>query len=245
MKECPDMLETLIKFQKNDIISIVGSGGKTSLMFHLARLFSERLGHHTPSHKILITTTTKIMLPKKQDYEFIQIGTDNIESFLSSTQKGRFVLGKRVDKTNLSSSEISCLYESKLIGFEPEKLSNYIKYFDLCLIESDGSKGKNLKGWNETEPVIVPETTKTIGVINLKLIGQYPDEQNIFRLEHFKRLLSSPLESVVTASHIKDVILHEKGLFKNAVGYKILFINQADDKIQADFARSLFSGICD
>ena len=108
------MFKEILHLCQNDIVSIVGSGGKTSLMFHLSLQY--------PARKILITTTTKIMLPNRQLYEYIHIGLDNIEAFLSIPQCGRFVLGKELNKAN-----------GKLIGFEPETLSKFTKYFDLCL----------------------------------------------------------------------------------------------------------------
>jgi len=217
------MFKELLRLRQKDIVSVTGSGGKTSLLFHLSR--------QVPGSKVLITSTTKIMLPEKRQYDFLHIGADNIESFLSMQQSGRYVLGKSLDTS-----------KGKLIGFEPETLSAYTGYFDICLIESDGSRQKPLKGWNETEPVILPASTKTIGVINLKLIGQYASERNVHQLNHFIALLSSPFMGIVAASHIKDIILHEKGLFKDAVGEKILFINQADEQTHLDAALSFLAG---
>ncbi len=60
-------ISDILNFKKGSIISIVGAGGKTSLMFNL----SEEL---RPNNKVLSTTTTKIYNPDKTYYDFICIG---------------------------------------------------------------------------------------------------------------------------------------------------------------------------
>ena len=55
------MLKKLLEIKEKDIITVVGAGGKTSLITYLTKEFSS-------DYKVLLTTTTKIYLPKKSDY---------------------------------------------------------------------------------------------------------------------------------------------------------------------------------
>ena len=50
------------------VVSIVGAGGKTTLMFSLARLLGSK-------NKVLVTTTTTIYVPNPCQYDFIAIGS--------------------------------------------------------------------------------------------------------------------------------------------------------------------------
>ena len=45
-----------------------------------------------------------------------------------------------------------------------------------------------LKGWNETEPVFVKRTDKTVGVMTIKSLGMKADEENVHRLELFLKI---------------------------------------------------------
>lgn len=54
---------------KNDVITITGAGGKTSLLFFLAEKLSEY-------GKVLVTTTTKIYCPSEEKYESLIIGNN-------------------------------------------------------------------------------------------------------------------------------------------------------------------------
>ncbi|MGL6063469.1 MAG: selenium cofactor biosynthesis protein YqeC [Fusobacteriaceae bacterium] len=137
--------------KKGDIITVTGGGGKTSLIFHLAR----ELSKHS---KVLITTTTKIYEPQKFQYEeLILVSSETIKG--SGTNI--FILGDRID-----------IKTGKLIGICDKIIEEYKDKYDYILIEGDGSNGKPLKYWNEYEPVISKFSTKIIGVTNLDALGK-------------------------------------------------------------------------
>lgn len=66
------------------MISIVGSGGKSTLMYTLA----EELRR---DNKILVTTTTKIFVPKKNQFDFFAIGNENFNKLKYGNCKGIYV----------------------------------------------------------------------------------------------------------------------------------------------------------
>ena len=190
--------------KKNDIVSIVGAGGKTSLMFLLANKLSG---------KRLVTTSTKIYKP--EGYTFLKGNTIKLK-----------------DEIYVSAKEE--LNNGKISGINP--LIDF-KDFDYVLIEADGAQRKPLKSWSENEPIIVKETNITCGVIDISVLGKPASEQNIFRLDEYKKI--TDYSEIISLSNIKDIILHKKGLFKNALGKKILYINKVENKADEQAVKEL------
>ena len=84
---------------------------------------------------------------------------ENYHSILQNNKNGVYVIGNHI-VNNL-----------KIKGLTFDMLDEIIHYFDIVIIEGDGSKEKSLKGWRDSEPVIYPKTTKTIGVVDISSIG--------------------------------------------------------------------------
>ena len=144
--------------EKKDIITITGVGGKTTLMFLLSGELS-KLG------KVMVTTTTKIYIPEKSQFEKMYISDEEI----TGENKNIFVVGKEKK-------------DKKLIGIGYHEIERLKDDFDYILIEGDGSKEKFLKEWNDIEPCIPNFSNVIIGVINLDVIELDLIEGNIHRL---------------------------------------------------------------
>lgn len=209
---------SIFKIKKNDVISITGAGGKTSLMFRLASKLKER-------GSVLITTSTKIAIPEEgfdrlftsyEDYK----AEDNLD-------KGYKVvcLGQKVpDKNKLGS-----------VGYD--QLKDIIKDFDYCLIEADGSRRLPFKFWYDYEPVIYDFTSRVIGVLPLSVYGKRPGPDFIYNYEGYMAYLDQALclesldnihDHVIDAKAYKNLITYEAGLFKNFPKGRFVFINQYD-----------------
>ncbi|EOU1756763.1 selenium cofactor biosynthesis protein YqeC [Clostridium perfringens] len=199
-------LSDLIDIKIGDIISVVGSGGKTTFIYNLAKEIKNK--------KILISSTTKMLYPEENQVDyFFCLAEDNEISI----KEGRtFIGGEKVSKNKIS-GDISLI-------------KKYISRFDYILLECDGSKTKPLKGWNSTEPVILNETTKTIGIIPLHIVGEKITEKNIHRIEIFNNVFKTKIGDEITLNVIAEIITNPKGLFKDAVGEKILFLNRINNK---------------
>ncbi|GAA0727719.1 selenium cofactor biosynthesis protein YqeC [Clostridium malenominatum] len=209
-------MRRIFNLSEKDVISIVGAGGKTSLMFALGEELRKEF-------RVMITTTTKIFVPRNNQYDFMFIGEDAY-STRNIKHKGIYIYGKKINS------------ENKIIGFQGEELNKIIESFDYVIIESDGSKMKPLKGWGEQEPVICSDTDKTIGVFDISTIGNYIENKLIHRMDKFLNITGGDLEEEITVEHGVNLILHEEGLFKDSKGEKILFINKVEsneDKLQA------------
>lgn len=202
-------LKILFNLEKGDIISIVGSGGKTSLMFALA----EELKNN---YNVLITTSTKIFMPASNTYDNLYT---NVNSFIDSNffeKNGLTVISKSFDECN-----------KKLIGIDNNDLEKICKKFDIIIIEADGSRNLPIKGWKIHEPPVLEKTNKTIGIIPIKLINKKIEQSYIYGYEEFIKIVGGA--EYLNCEAIKNIFIHEQGLFKNSRGNKYLFINQADD----------------
>jgi len=203
------LINELLELKDRDIVSIVGAGGKTSLMFLLANELKNY-------GKVLVTTTTKIFKPNDNEVKYLALGEEGYKFIKNNSDNGIYVYGKFINE------------ENKLIAPDLEKLNFLRSDFNFILIEADGSKKKSLKAWNSYEPVIISNTSKTIGVLSLKSIGMKINSDNIHRLEEFITLTNSEVNDEVNLDMLVKIIFSDNGLFKNAVGKNILFINAID-----------------
>ena len=118
MKLCDNM-----ELNRKDVVSIVGAGGKTTMMFKLAEELRQ-------NNKVLVTTTTKIYFPSDEKYDFICTDKEKFSKYISMKENGIYVLGVGVNK------------ENKILGLCERELSLLESHFDYVLIEADGAKEK-------------------------------------------------------------------------------------------------------
>ncbi|MBC7087996.1 MAG: putative selenium-dependent hydroxylase accessory protein YqeC [Tissierellales bacterium] len=195
-----------IDLSKNEIISFVGAGGKTTTIEKLSKELSSL------NKKVLVTTSTAMFNPNMDIYENIFIGSfpeDYMPKDSSITFYADTTIGKKV----------KCL--------EIKNIEKIIKkdLFDYILIEADGSREKPIKAPNETEPVITNYTTKTVGVIGLDSLGK-PIKEICHRPEIFCKLTNRVIDDYIDINSIINLVKSPIGLFKNAVGDKILYLNK-------------------
>ncbi|CEM61159.1 MAG: selenium cofactor biosynthesis protein YqeC [Treponema phagedenis] len=193
---------------KKDIVSITGSGGKTTLLFTLAR----ELKMHG---KVLLTSSTKLsadVKPDKNEFLFTDLKTYHKQK--NDIKKNSLVI--------LSSS----IKNKKLYGINDNDLESIKEDFDYILIEADGSKQLPLKAWKENEPVILNGTTKTIGVIPIDIYDKEITESNIYESDAFKNEFN--FKGSMTKEIYKNIIASPYGIFKNFKGKKYLYFTKMD-----------------
>lgn len=210
-------LSSMLDIKKGDIVSIVGSGGKTTLMFRLANELKDK-------YKVLVTTSTKIYMPDKK-YKIYATVDSYIDSF-NKLDNGITVIAKDVN-----------IESNKLIGINDDDLDILIKYFDIILIEADGSRGLPLKGWKEYEPVILESSNKTIGVIPANIINKKIDADFVHNHDEFNIL--TDYSNNLDFEAIGKICTHKNGLFKNSRENLYLFLNQADTEEDIKNSREL------
>lgn len=210
----------LLDIKKECMISIVGAGGKSTLMYSIAEELRK-------DRKCLVTTTTKIFIPEEDKYDLMAIGSESFGNLKQASNNGVYVYGSSTNS------------EGKLIGINPSELLGQLAYFDNIIIEADGSRMKMVKGWLDSEPVICADSTQTIGVLSIEAIGKKINNENVHRVTEFINITKSNIDNLITIEDLASIINHPLGLFKNAVGEKILFINKVGTVEQINDARKL------
>ncbi|MEW8994481.1 selenium cofactor biosynthesis protein YqeC [Clostridium sp.] len=223
----------VLTFNKGEKISIVGAGGKTTLMFILAEELKKR-------GRVLITTTTKIYLPKRNQYNCLILKASfgdylNEESKHTLDENEVYVYYGDISEIKAENSEIdvygsSINEENKVVGIDDKGISNIFHNYDYILIESDGAKEKPLKAWKEDEPVVSNFTTTTIGVLSGEALNLKIHEKNIHRIEEFLKLTNGSVGNSINEEDIISIIFKPEGLFKNSKGKRILFINKVEEE---------------
>lgn len=195
------------------LISIVGAGGKTTLMMSLAKYYA------LMGLRVLITTTTHIFIPEAKDVDYCIV----LDEYNRHQLKG--VKGK-----------IFCasygMQEDKLKGISPQWVDDLFSSdaFDVVLVEADGSKRKPIKAPAEHEPVIPSLSTHVVGIIGMDAWGQPATEIYVHRLNHFLAITGLKEGQVISSEAYEKLIKHPMGLFKGVPvnSEKILFLNKAD-----------------
>ncbi len=212
-------LRQALMLGESGVISLVGAGGKTSLMFKLAHELA--LGGET----VLTTTTTKIFEPGPEQSSCVLV-SDSVARLLD--QAGGFI----DHHPHITMARDRQAGKGKLVGFPPEAVEALwqSQLFQWIVVEADGAAGRPLKAPADHEPVIPACTSCLVGLAGLSGIGRPLTDQWVFRPERFAELAGISLNSAVTETAVAEVFLHPKGVFKNAAdkAARIVFLNQAD-----------------
>ena len=221
------------------VITFIGSGGKTSLIWLLARNLVKEY------QKILVTTTTNMYPPQPQagqyDHYFMGLPPAGMEPQCGITLAGIY---------NESSGKLGSLVLAELGRLVPA--------YDLVLIEGDGSRELPLKAWADHEPVVPAFTDQTVGVIPLWPLGKAVSEQIVHRLPLFCALSGAQPGETLKTRHLVSVISGNKerpeyrSLFSSAQGKRVLFLNHREKTALTETCEDLFrqlpdnfaSGLC-
>lgn len=212
--------QSALQIKPGDIVSIVGAGGKTSLMFKLAE------EARSAGLKTLVTTSTRLFMPQKEKYYALDLSGNCFSQKIISAA-GIYVAG-------IPDSEAG-----KMRGISESQLEANRERFDLILIEADGSACKPLKGWKENEPVIYPQTSVTIGVIDIQTVGRTISADLVHRLELFLHMAGTQAGEPVSTDHLEAVISHPDGLFGKTIGRRQLYVNKVERASDIACARQL------
>lgn len=211
------MLSSLLSITDGDIISIVGSGGKTTLMYRLAHELVDQ-------GKLVITTTTTRLLPPSSS-----------ESRVILTSPDASVLVKKVTDLLPKERQVTLAREvtgGKLVGLSPDVIDELRiqKIADIMVIEADGARHCPVKAPNETEPVIPSCTTHVVAVIGLEGLGKPNADPHVFRPDYFARLSGIKEGDSVTPEALASVVLHPEGLLRGTPRHArvTVILNQAD-----------------
>lgn len=162
------------------LTAVIGSGGKTSLLYTLA----EEL---RPMGTVLLATTTHIMRPPQ--YPFAETAAE-LASALAS--EGVACAGSYTPEGKLTAPAFE--------GWETAA--------DFVLVEADGSKRLPAKAHETWEPVLPPQRTRTVCVLGASAFGQ-TIRQAAHRPALYAALAGAPEDAVITPELAARVIASE------------------------------------
>lgn len=157
------------------IVAIAGAGGKTSLLYALAR---ELAG---AGERVLLTTTTRLLPPPRGTVDALVLAGDPDQ--LAAWAKDAFEAGARV--VLAAAGEVRDGDETKLAGLAPDAVAPVLagSRADRVLVEADGAKHRPLKWPRAGEPVWPGATSLAIAVAGLHGLADPLGDDGFFRLD--------------------------------------------------------------
>ncbi len=210
--------ETLDAGRTAPVISVVGAGGKTTVLHRLADEYI-RTGKN-----VIITTTTHIV-DEREEYFLSDPSVEKIEQYLEHFRQvwaGMPAPG------------------GKLKGLEEAVFREILKWGLPVLIEADGARRLPLKVPAGHEPVIPEETTHVLSVYGLDAVGRSLEEV-CFRKELAYSLLNKNDIDTVTAEDLAFLAASEQGGKKKcpeSAAYTVI-LNKADDPVRREQALAI------
>ena len=228
-----------IDVNSKKIISVVGGGGKTSLIFRLAEELAEQ------GKKVIVTTTTHIAFeperPFARDGELNKV-RENLRKYgytVAACMEKREEKSWKKPENIQGSSGTHCsaseeqnksgkLFTGKLQALPEEQLQELKKECDVILIEADGARRLPLKVPAAWEPVIPEMTDLVIGVIGLDCLGK-AIKDTVHRPESAAEFLGKSSKEKITEEDIIRIAKSDQGLRKS-VGHRgfRVFLNKED-----------------
>ena len=224
-------LSTAFDIETGGVISLVGAGGKTSLMFGLAHELARR------GARVLTTTTTKIARPAV-DQSAQVIVSSSVAAILRHARRWGGHGGHLTAAAAEDPGE-----RRKLTGLSPEQVGELwlAAVFDYILVEADGAARRPLKAPAAHEPVIPGSSTLVVGVAGLTAIGRPLNAENVFRPERYARLTGLAPEAPVTPRSVALAFLATDGICKGRPPgcRQAVFLNRADTPQRLDAGRDI------
>lgn len=186
----------------HEVIALTGGGGKTALLFALAKeLLNKGL-------RVITTTTTKIFEPDHEQAPSLVIEGDQRKAMTSVKegllQNGRVIFAARR------------FPEGKIGGVDPQLIERMAQELpvDHIIVEADGAKRLPLKAPGDQEPVIPSATTLLVPIVGIDALRRPLNEETAFRPGRIAELTGAQLGDLITPRLIASLITHPQGLCK-------------------------------
>ncbi len=187
-----------IGIAERELISIVGAGGKSTILFALGRDLS------APSLRIILTTTT--MMAADQITEPTCWSDDPIEV-------------EKVLEPGVPLFVVTAEVPGKATGPTPDAVSRLFldTNADFVIVEADGARSMSIKAPADHEPVIPRLSTMVIVVSAIDAIGR-PISEVAHRPDLVANLAGVHVDDPLTITDAARVLLHGDGGLKDIPG---------------------------
>ncbi len=212
------ILAEALGLKEREVISLVGAGGKTTLMFRLAKEM------FLSGKRVVTTTTTKILEPKSEETNLLFVDPDErkIEDFISGylDQYGHVTVARE----RLGSGKLNGV-SAGLVN----KLWNLQK-IDAIIVESDGAAGRPVKAPRNWEPVIPSATTLVVAILGVDGVEKELNEENVFQPDLVSKITGIAIGERLTHEAMAILVVHPKGIFKGTPTSSrvVAFLNKVD-----------------
>lgn len=202
---------------KKHVISLVGGGGKSTLLAYLAQRFAAR------GMRTVVMTTTRMACP-----EYV---CGSIEDCRACWAKGKCAAcGERTENGKFRAPQNALLQE-------------LLAEADTIIVEADGAHMRACKAPAEHEPVILPESDIVIGVMGVEVLDGQVGEV-CHRPEHVCALLGCDETHRLTADDMAKILLSEKGTRKGVGAREFcVVLNKCDDEARAANGRQIMDAL--
>ena len=222
MRECaeptPDLTTSSISAAlalrvPGELVSIVGGGGKSALLFGLARSL--------PGCTVLTTTTRIFANQTARAATTCRIDTPEFEAAMHSPRDGLLVIGEIEGE---KARGVATGVPAALLAATG---------VDFVVVEADGSRMRPAKAPAAHEPVIPEETTLLVVVAGIDALAG-PIAQTCHRPERVAALLGLSEDACLDPPRLAELLCHPQAGLKDApAGARIaLLINKIEDPAQ-------------
>ena len=222
----PATLSSALGLDQPQVVAMVGSGGKTTLLGALAVELSRQ------NQKVAALTTTHFYPPPAEIFSDLWMLGDRPPE--EAALAARLAQGRPLVLAAAKTTQ------GKLSGLSPEQVKPIARHKDVfVLAEADGSARRPLKAWTTREPVIPAETGLLVVMVGASGLGRPLGPAWVHRPELFAQASGLDLGEIITPAAVAEVILGPEGPLRNqpAASKAVLVLNQADaastDQIRA------------
>ncbi len=187
---------------------ITGTGGKTTLLWHLADLASRR-------GRVIASVTAKMLPPEEPHYDKLLLDPADYDPAGHDEHRIQLVAAGKNSQGKLLG--ISCQ--------EVQELSFPDRYL---ILEADGSRGRKLKMWFDHEPPVCPMAGLTLGILPITALHETIGDNSVYNPEGFQKATGLKTGDQVTREALAEMALSPQGMFRHSRGRRVLLINQCD-----------------
>jgi probable selenium-dependent hydroxylase accessory protein YqeC len=191
-------LTDALRMAPDEVVALVGGGGKTTAMFRLAREVVEDGG------RAITTTTTRIFGAQ------IALAPAHVRAASVTRERLSAELALHRHVLVIGATDAG---SGKAEGISLDLFRKVRAWFpDVCLLnEADGSRMRPFKAPADYEPVIPADTTLVVVVVGADVLGQSLDAAHVHRPELVATLSGAPMGAPVTPAIVARVLADPQG----------------------------------
>ena len=198
-------LTEALQMPADEIVALVGGGGKTTAMFRLAREVVDNGGG------VITPTTTRIFGAQ------IALAPAHVPAADLTRERVSAALAVHRHVLVIGATDAG---SGKAEGVSLDLFRRLRTWFPgVCLLnEADGSRMRPFKAPADYEPVIPTDTTLVVPAVGADVFGKSLDADHVHRPELVSALSGAPLGAPITPAIVARVLAHPQGGRKGVPG---------------------------